>query len=152
MQITGNIFMKRYLIKSIILVNIFFILSCMTSKFIKCDYSELLNNTYEEMQDLMRINDSKYYLISGIVKKIDKPKDQPRLNECVIYFYNDDVFNDNTWVGKFITIKMHSSISDDYINKTVTIKCKYKKMNKINISENYNNYFSIKFEKGEIYE
>ena len=54
----------------------------------------------------MKKNKDKTFYITGIIKKIDRPKDQPLLNECVIYFYDDKNYDAKTWVGKFVSIKV----------------------------------------------
>lgn len=143
--------MKKYLISTKIIFFITMLFSCSSKEYIMCDYSELLEDRYEETQEKISQYKSNYYIISGVIKRIDRSKDQMSLDECVIYFYDDKTFDDEFWVGRFITIKMKPAISDEFINKKVTICCKYKKMNKKFIRDNYNNYYSIKFEDGKIY-
>ncbi|MBP5450613.1 MAG: hypothetical protein J6Y16_00085 [Treponema sp.] len=142
--------MKLYSISIFIFSLIFLFVSCTNkgNEQINCSYSDILLENFESTNEEMKKNKDKDFYISGIIKKIDRPKDQPLLNECVIYFYDDKIFDEKAWVGKFVSIKVKPLIEQDLVGKPVTIKCKYKVMSSMKLDEDYNNYFCVKFKNG----
>ena len=98
----------------------------------------------------MKERKSMTFYITGVVQEYYSPKDQPYLNECVVYLYDDKLFDNKKCVGKMITIKMKPFIPRDYIGKEITVKCRYKKMHNLKLQEDYNNYFWVEFKNGKL--
>ena len=142
--------MKKFLISILLLMSVTLI-SCKTQKTIICNYSELLKESYELTEQAISQNKDKFFLIRGVIKSIDSPKDQPYLNECIIYFYNNQEYDEKSSTGKKLKIKMKQNISRNFSGKEVVVKCRYKGMGKIKLEQNYNNYFWIEFKNGEFY-
>lgn len=140
--------MKKYLIiLSIILAFVTFT-SCDNKEPLKCSYSELLKESYELTELNLKENKHNTFYITGVVKEMYSPKDQPLLNECVIYMYDEQLFNTKSKMGKMITIKMKPSVEREFLNKTITVKCKYKCMGEFRLYDDYKNYFWIEFTNG----
>lgn len=148
MQIIGSIFMKKFLIS--ILCVILALASCKNEEKFNCSYKDLLKDDYDKTLNFMKEKKSMTFYITGIVQEYYSPKDQPYLNECVIYFYDDKLFDNKNCVGKKVTIKMKPLIPRGYIGKEITVRCKYKKMNSLKLQEDYNNYFWIEFKNGKL--
>ena len=143
--------MKQFLISLIFVCLTTILLSChiKNRELIKCSYSDLLLENYEVTKEKIAKHKNATFYITGIIKRIDRPKDQP-LNECSIYFYGEKTFNAEKWVGKLVLITVKPMIEQDMIGKQVTIKCNYKRMDSIKLEEDQSNCFWIDFRNGKL--
>ncbi len=147
--------MKRFLTSILIFCTAFTLFSCNsgTDRIIECSYSDLLLGDYEEIKANIKKNKYKTFYIKGTIKKINFPKDQPWLNESVIYFYDDKIFDKESSVGKFVEIKVKPSLARvryEMEEKEVVVKCRYKRTDFCKVEEDFVNFFYIEFTNGKI--
>jgi hypothetical protein len=142
--------MKNYLTNLSLILAFLIFSSCDNKEPLKCSYFDLLKENYELTELNIKKNKRNIFYITGVVKEMYRPKDQPLLNECVIYMYDEQLFNTKSKTGKMITIKMKPSVEREFLNKTVTVKCKYKCMDEFRLYDDYENYFWIEFTNGTL--
>lgn len=144
--------MKKYSINLIYVCLTTILLSCHIKdrEIIKCSYSDILLENFDATKEEMVKHKNDTFYITGIIKRIDRPKDQPLLNECSVYFYDEKIFNAETWVGKLVSITVKPMIEQDMLGKQVTIKCKYKGMDSIKLEEDQSNFFWVDFKNGRL--
>ena len=140
--------MKKFLFN--ILFASLVLVSCKNKEKFICSYTDLIKDDYEQTSIFMKEKKSMIFYITGVIQEYYSPKDQPYLDECVIYFYDDKIYDNKNYVGKMILITMKPHISRDYLGKEITVRCKYKKMNRLKLQEDYNNYFYIEFKNGKV--
>ena len=67
-----------------------------------------------------------------------------------LFFFDEKIFNAETWVGKLVSITVKPMIEQDMLGKQVTIKCKYKGMDSIKLEEDQSNFFWVDFKNGRL--
>ena len=150
MQIIGSIFMKKFLISILCAILTLALNSCKNEERFVCSYADLLKYDYKQTCIFMKERKSMTFYITGVVQEYYSPKDQPYLNECAIYFYDDKIFDNKKCVGKMISITMKPQIPRDCLGKEITVKCKYKKMHSLKLQEDNHNYFWVEFKNGKV--
>jgi len=144
--------MKKFSIRFLLSLVFFLFISCglKNNGEMKYMYSDLLYDDFESTKYEIEECKGKIFYITGVIKRISRPKDQPGLNECIIYFYDNQIFDEKKSVGKMIKIKMKSAVNQEMLGKEVTVKCKYKGVDSFIFEEDYNNYFLVEFKNGKI--
>lgn len=144
--------MKKFSIRLLLSLIFFLFISCglTNNGEMKYMYSDLLYDDYESTKYEIEKCKDKIFYITGVIKRISRPKDQPWLNECIIYFYDNQIFDEKKSVGKMIMIKMKSAVDKEMLGNEVTVKCKYKGTDSFIFEEGYNNYFWVEFKNGKI--
>ena len=107
--------MKKFLISILFIILTLALNSCKNEERFVCSYADLLKYDYEQTCIFMKERKSMTFYITGVVQEYYSPKDQPYLNECVIYFYDDKIFDNKKRVGKKISITMKPQIPRDCI-------------------------------------
>lgn len=150
MQMKEGVFMKKFLIGILFIILTLPLNSCKNEEKFICSYTDLIKDDYEQTCIFMKEKKSMTFYITGVVQEYNSPKDQPYLNECAVYFYNDKLFDNKRWVGKMILITMKPQIPRDCLGKEITVECKYKGVDSFKLEEDYHNFFCIEFKNGKV--
>ncbi|MBQ1593997.1 MAG: hypothetical protein II077_18325, partial [Treponema sp.] len=140
----------KFLISILFVILTLTLISCKKEEKFICSYTDLIKDDYEQTCIFMKEKKCMTFYITGVVQEYYSPKDQPYLNECVVYLYDDKLFDNKKCVGKMISITMKPQIPRDCLGKEITVECKYKGVDSFKLEEDYHNFFCIEFKNGKV--